>query len=97
MAKGVAATDTFAGTISNLSNRVEALLTRQTFDSCSRVLIALAGVPGSGKSTISNALLDELASRQLQHIAVVPMVCLWSLYQTFLCILINGFAGWISL
>jgi tRNA uridine 5-carbamoylmethylation protein Kti12 len=38
------------------------------------MLVALAGVPGSGKSTISSALLQELTGRGIQDVAIVPMV-----------------------
>jgi tRNA uridine 5-carbamoylmethylation protein Kti12 len=37
-------------------------------------LIALAGVPGSGKSTVSQELLLELSSRGIHDVAIVPMV-----------------------
>ncbi|KAL1598563.1 hypothetical protein SLS59_006850 [Nothophoma quercina] len=37
------------------------------------MLVALAGVPGSGKSTVSSALLEELASRGIRDVAIVPM------------------------
>jgi len=57
--------------ILDLVRRVEKLLAS---DSHQRVLIALAGVPGSGKSTVSHALLAELALRGIQDVAVVPMV-----------------------
>lgn len=74
MAKDVVA-DTLAGTILKLARNVEALLHRQQCsDPPSRILVALAGVPGSGKSTVSQALLLELASRGIDHVAVVPMV-----------------------
>ena len=74
MAKDIV-TDTLAGTILNLAKRVEALLARQqTSDPSSRVLVALAGVPGSGKSTVSQALMVELAARNIVDVAIVPMV-----------------------
>jgi putative protein kinase ArgK-like GTPase of G3E family len=38
------------------------------------MLVALAGVPGAGKSTVSEALLTELATRGMQDVVVVPMV-----------------------
>ncbi|KAJ4289052.1 hypothetical protein N0V90_011394 [Kalmusia sp. IMI 367209] len=73
MAKDIIA-DTLAGTILDLAKRVEALLTRQqSSDPPSRILVALAGVPGSGKSTVSQALLSELAARGVDDVTVVPM------------------------
>lgn len=66
--------DTFHHTILDLVKRVEKLLFRQAAEPHQRILIGLAGVPGSGKSTVSNALLAELAVRGVQDVAVVPMV-----------------------
>ncbi|KAF2451070.1 phosphoribulokinase/uridine kinase [Karstenula rhodostoma CBS 690.94] len=61
-------------TILHLATRVEALLARQqASETPSRTLVALAGVPGSGKSTVSAALLAELAARGIADVAVVPM------------------------
>lgn len=60
--------------ILHLVRRVEGLLERQTSDPQRRILIALAGIPGSGKSTVSNAVLAELASRGISDVAVVSMV-----------------------
>jgi pantothenate kinase len=54
-----------------LADRVEALLADA---SSQRVLVALAGVPGSGKSTVSRALLVELAARGISDVAIIPMV-----------------------
>jgi putative protein kinase ArgK-like GTPase of G3E family len=70
-----APTDTFESAILNLAKRVDALLLRQqASEPPSRTLVALAGVPGSGKSTVSAALLVELAARGITDVAVVPMV-----------------------
>jgi len=66
--------DTLPTTILNLVRRTERLLSRQASDPGQRMLVALAGVPGSGKSTVSDALLAELAKRGIQDVAVVPMV-----------------------
>lgn len=75
MAKDVIA-ETLNTTILNLATRIEALLARQqSSDSPTRLLVALAGVPGSGKSTVSQALLSELAAKGLKDVVVVPMVC----------------------
>ncbi|KAH6686944.1 phosphoribulokinase/uridine kinase [Plectosphaerella plurivora] len=66
--------DDLTKTVARLRGRVERLLLEQRL-TCpsSRVLIALAGVPGSGKSTISAALLQDLRSRGVDDIAVLPM------------------------
>jgi DNA replication protein DnaC len=57
--------------ILHLAGRVEAILAQPND---SRMLIALAGVPGSGKSTVSQALLLELSTRGIHDVAIVPMV-----------------------
>lgn len=66
--------DTFHDTILDLVKRVEKLLFRQATEPHQRILVGLAGVPGSGKSTVSNALLAELALRGVNDVVVVPMV-----------------------
>ena len=66
--------DTLPTTILDLVMRTERLLSRQASDPGQRMLVGLAGVPGSGKSTVSDALLAELAKRGIQDVAVVPMV-----------------------
>ena len=67
--------ETLTATILNLAKRIEALLARQkSSDSPARLLVALAGVPGSGKSTVSQALLLELAAKGIEDVVVVPMV-----------------------
>lgn len=60
--------------ILDLVKRAEELLARQALDPRQRILIALAGVPGSGKSTVSHALLTELALRGNKDVTIVPMV-----------------------
>lgn len=62
-------------TIAKLRERVESLLAeqRRSRPSC-RVLIALAGVPGSGKSTIAATLLDDLKRHGVDDVAILPMV-----------------------
>ncbi|KAJ4353532.1 uncharacterized protein N0V89_005262 [Didymosphaeria variabile] len=65
--------DRLPATILNLAKRVEALLKRQSSSPPSRILVALAGVPGSGKSTVSAALLLELAAKGITDVAVVAM------------------------
>jgi hypothetical protein len=62
-------------TTSMLHGRIEKLLQRQkTYDPRRRLLIALAGVPGSGKSTVSDALLRTLTSHDgITDVAVLPM------------------------
>ena len=66
--------DTFPAAILDLVKRTERLLTRQASDPGKRTLVALAGVPGSGKSTVSEALVVELKSRGIEDVVVVPMV-----------------------
>jgi putative protein kinase ArgK-like GTPase of G3E family len=66
--------DTSPVAILDLVNRTERLLSRQESDPGQRMLVALAGVPGVGKSTVSEALLTELASRGIKDVVVVPMV-----------------------
>ena len=63
-----------AGSTLNLVSQVEKLLERQASDPRQRMLVALAGVPGSGKSTVSHAVLQELANRGIDDVAIVPMV-----------------------
>lgn len=70
MAKETVVT-TLGETTLQLAARIEALLAKRTE---TRILVALAGVPGSGKSTVSQALLVELAARNIFDVAIVPMV-----------------------
>lgn len=67
--------DTLHAAILDLVKRTKELLSRQASNPAQRMLVALAGVPGSGKSTVSDALLAELAARNIKDVAVVPMVC----------------------
>ncbi|KAJ8109471.1 hypothetical protein OPT61_g7436 [Boeremia exigua] len=57
----------------DLVSRIERLLEQGASDPRQRILVALAGVPGSGKSTVSNALLQELIRRGINDVAIVPM------------------------
>ena len=66
--------ETLSEAILDLVRRVERLLVRQASDPRQRLLVALAGVPGSGKSTVSHAVLSELVSRGVHDVAIVPMV-----------------------
>lgn len=66
-------TDGLTETILDLVSRIEKLR-RIATNPRQRVLVALAGVPGSGKSTVSHALLQELARRGVSDVAIVPMV-----------------------
>ncbi|KAF5525588.1 putative uridine kinase [Colletotrichum aenigma] len=61
-------------TVAKLRERVENLLAeqRRSRPSC-RVLIALAGVPGSGKSTIAATLLEDLKRHGVDDVAILPM------------------------
>ena len=56
----------------SLKTRIEDLLQRTPADE--RILIALAGVPGSGKSTFCAALVKEFLTLEQYDIIVVPMV-----------------------
>lgn len=58
----------------DLVRRVERLLQRQASNPHQRMLVALAGVPGSGKSTVSYALLQELGRQGISDVAIAPMV-----------------------
>jgi putative protein kinase ArgK-like GTPase of G3E family len=60
--------------ILDLAKRIETLLSRQASNPRQRILVAFAGVPGSGKSTVSHALLAELELRGVHDVVVVPMV-----------------------
>ncbi|PNP86640.1 hypothetical protein FNYG_00030 [Fusarium nygamai] len=61
-------------TIGKLIERVERLLAQQKLCSpTQRILIGLAGVPGSGKTTISDALIKELKKNGISDVAVLPM------------------------
>jgi adenylylsulfate kinase-like enzyme len=66
--------DTLQDTILNLERRVEELLLRQASEPRQRILVALAGVPGSGKSTVASALVTELKLQGVQDVVVIPMV-----------------------
>jgi adenylylsulfate kinase-like enzyme len=68
--------ENLASLTSELANRIEKLIQRQTSNPRQRMLVALAGVPGSGKSTVSHALLQELASRGVKNVTIAPMVSL---------------------
>lgn len=63
-----------AQTSKMLQQRVEHLLELQKQSPRNRILIAMAGVPGSGKSTISDALVQDLARKGVPNVAVLPMV-----------------------
>ncbi|KAF5641646.1 panthothenate kinase uridine kinase-related [Fusarium sp. NRRL 52700] len=61
-------------TTRKLVERVERLLTQQKLSApTQRILIALAGVPGSGKTTLSDALIQELNKNGISDVAVLPM------------------------
>ncbi|CAN9266952.1 unnamed protein product [Alternaria alternata] len=65
--------DALRAAILDLAKRTESLLSRQASDPGRRMLVALAGVPGAGKSTVSDALITELTARGNKDVAVVPM------------------------
>ena len=64
----------FEQAVAILCLRIQSLLTRAK-GSEKRILIALAGVPGSGKTTISAGVLQALPSYGIENAQVVPMVC----------------------
>ncbi|CAJ2504396.1 Uu.00g117900.m01.CDS01 [Anthostomella pinea] len=59
--------------VASLCARIELLLKQNASRQHERVLTALASVPGSGKSTVSAALLKALRSQGNEDIVVVPM------------------------
>ncbi|KAF3343478.1 60S ribosomal protein L15 [Verticillium dahliae VDG2] len=66
--------DNLAKTTAQLRLRAEHLLAEPSRnDPRQRVLIALAGVPGSGKSTVATTLLEDLNRHGIRHVAVLPM------------------------
>ncbi|KAK5682119.1 hypothetical protein LTS10_005244 [Elasticomyces elasticus] len=60
-----------AGAVEVLQDRILSLMKGLPEDR--RILIALAGVPGSGKSTITAALLAQLKHAGVRNAVVVPM------------------------
>lgn len=67
--------DDLIKTVMKLRERIECLLMQQKLsDPTRRILIAMAGVPGSGKTTISDALMQELNKHGIHDVAVLPMV-----------------------
>lgn len=93
MAKDVH-TDGLNETVLDLAGHVMKLLHCQASNPRQRVLVALAGVPGSGKSTVSHALLEELAGRGVKDVAIVPMVSLDGSNNDCNS---DKFAGWLPL
>ncbi|SPJ83928.1 related to panthothenate kinase/uridine kinase-related protein [Fusarium torulosum] len=66
--------DDLIKTVVKLRERIECLLMQQKLsDPTRRILIAMAGVPGSGKTTISDALMQELNKHGIHDVAVLPM------------------------
>lgn len=57
-----------------LLGRTELLLQKQRNSPRQRLVVALAGVPGSGKSTVAAALLKSLQDRGEQDVAILSMV-----------------------
>lgn len=52
-----------------------------------RCLVAVAGVPGSGKSTITAAVAKLYHDRQGRSLTILPMVCLhWISYMSSILI-----------
>lgn len=61
-------------TANHLYERLIALRDRYAKDESHRILVAVAGVPGSGKSTIAAALSKIYFRKQQRRLAVFPMV-----------------------
>jgi len=57
-----------------LYERLMAVRERHAKDESHRILVAVAGVPGSGKSTITAALAEVYLRKQKQRLAIFPMV-----------------------
>lgn len=57
-----------------LYQRVRALVARYPPSTHRRILIALAGSPGSGKTTISSALQRSFNETNAEQIQIIPMV-----------------------
>lgn len=57
-----------------LCRRVAALQERIPRSTRRRILITLAGVPGSGKSTVATALTTSLREKGVENVVVLPMV-----------------------
>ena len=68
-------TNSMDQTVAMLAQRVEGLLGKFSSQPDRRIMIALAGVPGSGKSTVSGMLLEKLRQNELHNVVVIPMVC----------------------
>ena len=66
--------DTLEEPIATLSKRIDDLLIKRLLQPNQRIMIALAGVPGSGKSTVSTQLLRSIRQRGVENVMVVPMV-----------------------
>ena len=64
-----------ADVVETLCGRLADLLEKNQSTSRRRILIAFAGTPGSGKSTISAALTKAFSLKKMGNIAVLPMVC----------------------
>jgi pantothenate kinase len=63
----------FADAYTILQDRLLSLLNNSPLKR--RIIIALAGVPGSGKSTIATGLLAHLDRAGVRDVVVAPMVC----------------------
>ncbi|KAK8093348.1 hypothetical protein PG997_000033 [Apiospora hydei] len=70
--------------VATLRGRIDRLLEQQESNAHGRILVALAGVPGSGKTTASSALLASLynSGRSREDVVVVPMRSGYGLPET---------------
>jgi DNA replication protein DnaC len=94
MTKDLSGSNKTATTL-DLVSRVEELLHRQALNPRQRMLVCLAGVPGSGKSTVSEALIQELVRRGISDVSIAPMVSPEIIAPNFSVLMCT--IGWFSL
>ncbi|KIW01440.1 uncharacterized protein PV09_07198 [Verruconis gallopava] len=66
-------TDSVERIAETLYERLVALKSQNAVDSTRRILVAVAGVPGSGKTTITTALSKLYESREGKALTILPM------------------------
>lgn len=65
---------TMESIITTLCERLERLIDENPLASGRRILVAFAGIPGSGKTTVSAALMKTFNQKRPGSISVLPMV-----------------------